>query len=358
MKKQIHRICALVVVLCLMMTMLVGCGSSGKQTINDLGSSDINGDFNFGFGSKLESESTGVIDDYDYESESDGSTNEDKSDTSTEFARKIIEHVSITIETKQFDNLLQTLYDKCDELGGYIESERIRPRSSYERGDGRYANIVYRIPLDKSDEFVSFVNGSGEITDKTMSTEDVTLRYVDVESRLMALQTERDSLNALLANATDIDAIIAIHDRLTDVIYEIESANSELRTMDNLVDYTTITLCIEEVETYTPAVKELTVWEEIAEKFTGNVEQIKEDAIDVFIFVVSESPYLLMYAIVIVIIVFVLSRCSKKQKEKRDAAMAKHNAAVAGVNAAEDAIINEVTASVAADGNVENTNDK
>ena len=61
---------------------------------------------------------------------------------------------------------------------------------------------------------------------------------------------------ALMEKAESVDAIIALETRLTEVRYQIQSMESQLRTYDNQVDYATITLSVEEVTIYTPDTQE------------------------------------------------------------------------------------------------------
>lgn len=331
MKKKLSRVLSLFVVLTLMMAMLTACGSGstmdgGKQTIGDLGSSDSN--FGAGFLGGYDYESSYDDDydgDYDYESESDKVVDEETdSDETVDSGRKIIETIDMEIETKEFDELMTLVDTQLAKVNGYVSSSDVYG-NSYEGMSNRSAHIVLRVPAEKSDEFINFVEGNSVVTRKIVETDDVTLEYVDIQARMVGMKLEKESLENLLAQAETIDDIIMLQDRLSSVIGEIESAESKLRTMTNLIDYTTITLYIDEVETPT-IIHEQTVWEEIATKFTGNIEEIKEDIVDLFIYIVSESPYLLLYAIGIIVIVVIVSRTTKKQKALHASAMAQAQA--------------------------------
>ena len=52
----------------------------------------------------------------------------------------------------------------------------------------------------------------------------------------------------LMAKAENVDAVIAIESRLSEVLYELESIKSSLRVYDNQVLYSTIYLNINEVK--------------------------------------------------------------------------------------------------------------
>lgn len=318
MKKRVTRSLSLMFVIIMMVTMLTACGSSDggvKNTIDDLGSMSDGVSAEGGFGDWFNSDS-----EVEYEpADKSESTIETGDSESVDSSRKIIERISMSVQTKEFDALMTGIDTRIAEFGGYVESSDVYG-NGFDTYGNRDARIVIRIPSDKSDAFVDFVSENSAVTNKTVTTDDVTLQYVDVESRISALNLEKTSLENLLAEATTMEDIIYVQEKLMDVIYELESAQSQLRTFDNLIDYTTITLSVYEVDR-TVVVEEQTAWEEIATRFTGNVEDIKDAVVDGFIFVMGESPYLLIYVIVIGIIVLIIKLASKNMKKPVDASV-------------------------------------
>lgn len=224
--------------------------------------------------------------------------------------RKIIEHVYMDVETKEFDDLLDKIYDEVEKSGGYIEKSSVSG-NSYSYDGNRYADFTIRVPSDKSDGFVEFVSYNSTVTNKEIITDDVTLSYVDTESRVSALETEKAALEKLLENAEILEDIIKIQDRLTDVIYEIESYKSQLRTYDNLIDYTTIGINVREVERVT-ILEEQTVWEEIKTNLGDNMGDIGKGIVNIFIFVISNIPYFAMIGVVVIVILTIVKKVKKK----------------------------------------------
>ena len=224
--------------------------------------------------------------------------------------RKIIERVYMDVETKEFDELIQAIYEEVEKSGGYIEKSSVSG-NSYSYEGNRYADFTIRVPSDASGGFAEFVSANSTVTNKEIVTDDVTLSYVDMESRVSALETEKESLEKLLAEAEVLEDIIKIQDRLTDVIYEIESNKSQLRTYDNLIEYTTVGICVREVERVS-IVEEQTAWEEIGTKLSDSVRNIGNGCVDIFIFVIGNLPYFTIVGIVAVIAFTVVKKVKKK----------------------------------------------
>ena len=71
----------------------------------------------------------------------------------------------------------------------------------------------------------------------------------------------------MLEAAEDIDTMLQIEMRISDVTAEVESMEAQLRSYDNRCNFATIYLSVEEVRVYTPTeTKELTKENEAALK--------------------------------------------------------------------------------------------
>ena len=229
--------------------------------------------------------------------------------------RKLIKNVDLSVETKEFDSLITSLSAKIEELGGYVENSDISG-SSYQYQNTRYGYMTARIPQDRLDEFVTCVSSLGNVTRRHDSVQDVTLQYVDTESKIKSLKAEQESLITMLEKAENLEDIIKIQSRMTEVRYQLESNESQLRTYDNLVTYSTVTMDITEVKQITEPAPTGT-FDEIRQRLEGNLADIAGGFLDFFIWLVSSLPYLLIWAAVILGIVLLVRRLWKKHTPKK-----------------------------------------
>lgn len=228
---------------------------------------------------------------------------------------KIIKRVSMTLETRNFDELITTINDKIEVLGGYVESSSINGNRYYYSDETRQGRIVARIPQDRLDEFTGTVGDVAHVVNSEMNTENVTLKYVDMESRLKALQIEQERLFALLEKEDTLDDIIILESRLSDIRYELQNYESQLRTMDNQVQYSTVTLTIYEVERITPVIEEKkTLWKRIQNGLSDTMYDISEGAKDFIVWFVVNLPYLIIWGGIITIGVLVFRKFYRKNR--------------------------------------------
>ena len=231
--------------------------------------------------------------------------------------RKLIKNVYMELETKEFDKVTAAISNRVAQLGGYIENSSISNPNSYDQYVGRRnMNITARIPCDRLDGFVQQVETEGNVTYKDENVTDITLQYTDTESRKKSLLTEQDRLNELMKKAETVEDIIAIESRLSEVRYQLESIESQLRTYDNQVDYSTVSININEVVDYTP-VKETSVWERISEGFKASLLSVGNFFENLFVGILAFSPILLLIAVFIVIIVLVIKKIVRKKKTSK-----------------------------------------
>lgn len=236
--------------------------------------------------------------------------------------RKLIKTVNLSAETEQFDVLVPALEQRVAALGGYIEE-----MSSYNRGGNysadyigvkhlRYASMTIRIPKENLDTFLSTVAEQSNIVSRSESVTDVTLQYVDLESHKKALTTEQDRLLELMERAETVEDIITIESRLSDVRYWIESMESQLRTYDNKIDYSTVYLSIDEVEQYTPT-ETTTVWQRISSGFMDSLQGVGRGLSNFAIWFVIHIPYIVVWVIIIIVVLLIIRAVLRGMTKRR-----------------------------------------
>lgn len=230
--------------------------------------------------------------------------------------RKLIRTIDIQAETEDLNPLLESVNSSISQLGGYVQSKNQHNGSAYSGYRSRRVSMTIRIPAELADKFVATVSANANVVSSNETLDDVTLQYVDTESQVKALETEQEQLLELLDQAKSLEDILKIQDRLTQVRYELERYASRLRTLDNQIDYATIHLTIDEVKEYTPVVEEDTFWQRITTGFKRSIKNIGRDVTDFAVWVIVNSPYLLLWAVVGVVLIVLLRKRIPKRKKK------------------------------------------
>ncbi len=227
---------------------------------------------------------------------------------------KIIKTVDLSIQTKEYEAYIAALTANVTKLGGYVENSTNHMGSYYSVNSNRSSTYVVRIPADKLDEFLAGAEEKGKITQKTEKQENVTLEYVDLESRINAYKTERTTLTGLLEKAESLEDVLSIQERLSEVNYQIETYTAQMRVLENRIGYSTVTLNIDEVERVTE--EKPTLGSRIKNTFLDNLDDLVEGLGDFVVNFIGGLPIILPVAAVIVAAILILRKIIKKRKNK------------------------------------------
>lgn len=231
--------------------------------------------------------------------------------------RKIIRTANLSFQTKAYDDFMSALEACIFASGGYIESSESHGGGVYQTNYSRSAYITVRVPESSYNSFMSAVGNLGSITHKSEDTTDVTIAYVDTESRIKALEAEYDALLAILEKATKLDDVIQLQSRISEVTYQLESHKSQLRKYDDLISYCTVNISVSEVYKEIKNEERMTLGERISEGFSETIEDMGEGLGDFTVWFISSIPYIVIWAIIIIVGVIIIKRSVKKCKAKK-----------------------------------------
>jgi len=230
---------------------------------------------------------------------------------------KIIKTYYLTIETMDFDNLISRIGSEISRLDGYVEDSNISGKRYY-GGGARYGTITARVPSDRVDEFITVVGDSANVIHSQASSKNVSLEYIDTESRIKALKIEQERLYAILEKELKLENIITLESRLSDIRYELQSYESKLRYFDNQVAYSTVTMDIHEVEKLSPSVElKQSVGTRIKNGLSNTLYNITEGFKNFIVWFVVNLPYILIWGVIIAIIIIIIRRFIRKRAPYR-----------------------------------------
>jgi hypothetical protein len=233
---------------------------------------------------------------------------------------KIIKTAEVNAETKLFDATLTKIEEMVEAKGGYVESSSIRGNHYGNERNNRHAEYTLRIPADQLDAFLADTGEQVHVINTSTSATDISGEYYDIEARLSVLETERQVLEKMLSQTTNVTNMISIEQRLYDVIYEIESYKSMLKVYDGKVAYSTVHMTLWEVEDLTVVKESNTFGGRFKTAVKESWQDFAEFCKDFVIGFVYALPTLLVLGAIAAIltcsIVFSVKRRRKKKQRK------------------------------------------
>ena len=239
-----------------------------------------------------------------------------------DLSEKIIYSMDAHIETMDFEGSVEKVTELLERFGGFVESSSVSGIDLYSRERGytvtRYANYTLRIPSENYGGMTESLSEIGNVTNRSSYAENITTQYYDSQSRLSAYRVEEERLLSMLEKVEDVESMIAIEERLSEVRYQIESLETQLLNWQRQVDYSTVYLYIQEVAFLTdekPVVR--SYWEQVADSFTDSLEGIGRFFKQFFKGLVGALPVLVVLAVIIVVVLVITKKIIKKGKAKK-----------------------------------------
>lgn len=247
-----------------------------------------------------------------------GALNEIPKDTSLSASdgEKKIRTVNLSLELKSIEKVQKQIREQVKTEGGYIESEEFNAKTGY--GDSDYLHLSLRIPKDKVDHFLEFLSGEGKILSKSESLEDVRLQYHDAENHIKALEKEQERVLALMDKAENVDQLIALESRLTDIRYQLEYYHTEINDYDNKVDYSTVNLDLLERGSESLGEGQYSFSERVRDGFVQNIHGILYFFMNAVFFILVYMPQIILgVGFAFVLILWHKMRKKKKADEEK-----------------------------------------
>ena len=160
-----------------------------------------------------------------------------------DFERKIVKTAELGVTSKDVRGEAAAAQQIATRFGGTIISSQ-----TYRSDNTVYADIILSVPSEHFGDAVDEIRGLGEkVTTDTVSGQDVTEEYVDLQSRERNLLAAEQSLLDLYNRAGDVQDALSIQRELTGVRGEIEQVQGRMQYLKQSSDMSQISLNIQPV---------------------------------------------------------------------------------------------------------------
>ncbi|MBN2073061.1 MAG: DUF4349 domain-containing protein [Actinobacteria bacterium] len=233
------------------------------------------------------------------------------SDTPGVIDRKIIKtaYMEIEVAKGQFEEVLFDLASLAERNGGYVSNTQ---SYSDEEGNLTSGSISIRIPHDSYNPVIEKIKSMGDIRSISVSGQDVTQEYVDLESRLRNMEAQEKVLLDIMAQSKKPSDTLEVARELSNVQEEIEIIKGRMKYLDNMVSYSTIDVYLFEPE----PIATTTGW-----GFLDALKRGLRGAVTVFngiiMFIIAMSPIIVILAIVGVI-VWLIVRARRRRRARNN----------------------------------------
>jgi hypothetical protein len=160
-------------------------------------------------------------------------------DMPDDVGRHIVYVASMSLSVFNLEDAMAAAEALPDKYGGYIASMSA-------------SSIVLRIPSKNLRPIMGAVGDLGVVESRSMTAQDVTDEYYDVESRISALEKTHAQMLELLGKARNVQEALEVRRALDEISLELEVLKGRMRKLQNMISFSTLSLSLVERGPFTP----------------------------------------------------------------------------------------------------------
>jgi hypothetical protein len=158
--------------------------------------------------------------------------------------RLVIKNANLEIVVEDPNKVSDFIAKLAEEMGGYVVSANMYQTYSTS-GDGiPRGSISIRIPVEKLNEALTQIKGqsSQDVVNETISSEDVTSAYTDLQSRLRNSEAAEAELTRIMEEANKTEDVLNVYAQLKAVREEIELLKGQIQYYEQSAAYSLISV--------------------------------------------------------------------------------------------------------------------
>ena len=223
--------------------------------------------------------------------------------------RKVIYEADVDVTVEDLSLAETKLNELIASAGGYTANASLSGSS----GKFPFGRWEVRIPSNKFKTFINDVKALGITNSFQQSAQDVTLEYIDLESRVTNMKhLEQRVLDLLDKSKSHIDEILKLEHELSRIRGDVEQIEGRLKYLTNQIEMSKIQIQLHQKQIYAPQ-EDPNFQIRIATAWNHSMEAFQEFLEGGFIALIFLAPWLVSI-IIIAIPAWLLTRKTKKHR--------------------------------------------
>jgi hypothetical protein len=231
--------------------------------------------------------------------------------------RLVIRTAEMSIVVSNTLEQLDAISKLAAQYGGFVVQS-----GTYKVGNDLQGNITIRVDAKNFDTALSDIRRLAvDVQSENVRGEDVTAEYVDLEAQLKNLEAAEAQLTKIMEQAFNTDDVLNVYQQLTQIRGQIEQIKGRMKFLSQSAALSTININLIPDALATPV--EVGGW---------RLEGVAKSAVEALIatlqglasiavwFVIVVLPVLLIFAIPVVLVVWLIRRALRKRKPATPAA--------------------------------------
>ena len=234
--------------------------------------------------------------------------------TAPAMPRMIVRSADVRIVVADTSKAVDAVTKSVEGVGGYVSGSNI-----WREGELLRAKITLRVPADKLTATLASIRAQAKrVENETVTSEDVSQEFVDLESRVRNLEATETELLELLkvarVNSRKATEVLEVHNQLTVIRGQIEETRGRMRYLSQVTAMSSIALDVVPDAIAQPVVQKgwepLVVVKDASRALVALLQNIGTALIWIVIYIV---PILGMLALAIAVLIRIARRSRTRE---------------------------------------------
>ena len=201
--------------------------------------------------------------------------------------------VSLEVPDGDLQETLQNASSTAEKYGGFVVTTRVTDSKEDPTGA-----IVARVPATRFGDALSDLQGLGKVRSESVSGQDVTQEFIDLQARLRNYESQEEVLLRLMKEAQNVTDTIRVQNELQRVQLEVERLRGQITYLEDQTAMSTIEMRVSEEGAAAAAPGE----------FEKAWERAKDGLVAVVAGLITSLGVVVPIALLALLLVFVVSR--------------------------------------------------
>ncbi len=230
--------------------------------------------------------------------------------------RKIIRNAELQLESSSPEEAQQKITSIAESKNGFV-IESTQSSSSSEVKTRDVVTMTVRVPADKFNESLDEIRKtSSRVIAETVTGQDVTEEFVDVEARLKAKKALEAQFLEIMKQGKTVEDALNVQRQLAEVRGEIEQIEGRLRFLENQTSLSTIKIRVLAPTSYSPNSDGF--FYQFKESFSSGFNFALNFVLGLITIIVAILPFLIIIVLPCFFIIRYFLKKNKKEKTVKE----------------------------------------
>jgi Domain of unknown function (DUF4349) len=152
--------------------------------------------------------------------------------------------LTLTVGRGKLGQTVSRLTALAGASGGFVANSQTQ--SDAASSGAPSGSVTLQVPVQSFATVLKQAQALGKTSELTTKATDVSAQYVDLQSRITALQASRQQYLTILAKATTVGDVLAVQEQIDTIQSQIEQLQGQLQVLSSQTTYSTLTVTLAE----------------------------------------------------------------------------------------------------------------